>query len=214
MNIHLYYYPFTCAMAPYITLTEAGAKFDVRAVNLQKEEHRSPEFMKINPKHKVPVLVVDGEILTENVAMHLWVSRAFPDAGLLPSEPWEQAQAVSILAWCASGIHPFLSRINLPAKVCDVDETSDSVVRLASETLNECFAIANDLLAGRQYFFDTFTAPDAHFFWCTRRATQLNFDNSSYPNVKAHFERMKNRPSVEKLLAFEKETIERFKRVV
>ena len=93
------------------------------------------------------MLIVDGEILTENVAMHLWISRAFPDAGLLPSEPWEQAQAVSILAWCASGIHPFLSRINLPVKVCDMDETSDSVVRLASETLNECFAIANDLLS-------------------------------------------------------------------
>ena len=49
MNIHLYYYPFTCAMVPYITLTEAGAEFDVRAVNLQKDEHRSPEFIKINP---------------------------------------------------------------------------------------------------------------------------------------------------------------------
>ena len=213
MNIQLYYHPFTCAMAPYITLTEAGAEFEVRTINLRMQEHRSPEFLKINPKHKVPVLIVDGEILTENVAMHLWISRAFPDAGILPSQDWEQAQAVSILAWCSSGIHPFLSRINLPVKVSDVDGTSESVVRLASEALNECFAIADDLLAGSEYFFDNFSAPDAHFFWCTRRATQLNVDPSPYPNVTAHFERMKARPSVQKLLAFEKETIEAFKKM-
>lgn len=213
MKIQLYYHPFTCAMAPYITLTEAGAEFEVRTVNLQKQEHRSPEFIKLNPKHKVPVLNVDGEILTENVAMHLWISRAFPDAGILPSQAWEQAQAVSILAWCSSGIHPFLSRINLPVKVSDVDGTSESVVRLASEALNECFAIADDLLAECEYFFDDFSAPDAHFFWCTRRATQLNVDPSPYPNVTAHFERMKARPSVQKLLAFEKETIEGFKKM-
>ena len=214
MKIQLYYCPFTCAMAPYIILTEAGAEFEVRTINLQKQEHRSPEFIKINPKHKVPVLIVDGEMLTENVAMHLWISRTFPDAGIMPYEPWEQAQAVSILAWCASGIHPFLSRINLPVKVCDVDGTTDSVVRLALETLNECFTIANGLLARHEYFFDSFTAPDAHFFWCTRRAMQLNFDPSPYPNVINHFERLKQRPSVQKLLAFEKETIDAFKKVV
>ena len=213
MKIHLYYYPFTCAMVPYIALTEAGAEFEVLVLNLQKQEHRSPEFIKINPKHKVPVLIVDGERLTENVAIHLWVSRVFPDAGILPSEPWKQAQAVSMLTWFSSGIHPFLSRINIPVKVCDVHGTSDSVVRLALETLNECFAIADKLLAGREYFFDSFTAPDAHFFWCTRRSMQLKVDLSPYSNVISHFERIKVRPSVQKLLAFEKKTIEGFKMV-
>ena len=119
MKIELYYAPITCAMAPFIALTEAGAEFEVHALNFRTNEHLTPEYRKINPKHKVPMLVVDGRRMTENVAIHLWVSRTFPDAKLIPADPWEQAQTVSLLSWCSGGIHPYLSRINNPAKVCD-----------------------------------------------------------------------------------------------
>lgn len=212
MKIELYYAPITCAMAPFITLTEAGAEFEIHALNFRTNDHLSPEYRKINPKHKVPMLVVDGRKLTENVAIHQWISSAFPDANILPADPWEHAQALSLLSWCSGGIHPYLSRINSPAKVCDIDGTADSVVAHASAALHENFALANELLDGRDYFMGDFTAPDAHFFWCTRRFTQFKQDLSAYTNVVAHFERMQTRPSVQKLLAFEKETIEGFKR--
>ena len=75
----------------------------------------------------------------------------------------------------------------------------------ATEALFQNFRISDDLLAGREYFFNHFTAPDAHFFWCRRRATQLGVDISGSPNVAAHFKRMQERPSVKKLLSFEKE---------
>ena len=210
MEIALYYAPNTCALAPYVTLTEAGATFEVRPLNYRKRQNLSPEYLKINPKHKVPALVVDGKILTENVAIHQWVHRTFPDAKILPSNPWNEMQAISLHAWCASGIHPYLSRINNPGKVCDETGAADSVVKLATEFLFEAFRIADDMLAGGEYFFDHFTAPDAHFFWCCRRATQLGVDISGFSNVAAHFNRMQERPSVKKLLASEKEVDETF----
>lgn len=210
MEIALYYAPNTCALAPYITLTEAGAAFEVRPLNFRKRDHFSPEYLKINPKHKVPALVVDGEILTENVAIHQWVHRTFPDAKILPADPWNELKAISLLAWCSSGIHPYLSRVNNPPKVCDAPGASESVIKFATEALFENFQIAGNLLADRKYFFDHFTAPDAHFFWCCRRATQLGVDLSGFPKVVAHFKRMQERPSVKKLLAFEKDVQERF----
>src|SRR5258708_17377333 len=78
MKITLYYGPNTCALAPYVTLTEAGADFEVRPLDFRKRQNFSPEYLKINPKHKVPSLVVDGKILHENVAIHQWVHRTFP----------------------------------------------------------------------------------------------------------------------------------------
>jgi glutathione S-transferase len=103
-----------------------------------------------------------------------------------------------------------LSRINNPQKVCDATATSDSVIKLATEFLFENFKIGDDLLAGREYFFDHFTAPDAHFFWCCRRAGQMGVDISGFPNVAAHFKRMQERPSVKKLLAYDKELNQAF----
>ena len=209
MEITLYYAPDTCALAPYITLTEAGAKFDVRPLNYRKREHFTPEYLKINPKHKVPSLVVDGRVLTENVAIHEWIHRTFPAARLLPADPWDYVQAIALHSWCASGIHPYLSRINNPQKVCD-SAAAGSVVAIATEVLREQFEIGDDRLAGREYFFEHFTAPDAHFFWCCRRAGQLGVDLSGFPNVAAHYRRMQERPSSRKLLAYEKEVSAKF----
>ncbi len=84
------------------------------------------------------------------------------------------------------------------------------MIKFATEALFENFKIGDDLLAGREYFFDHFTAPDAHFFWCCRRATQLKVDISGFANVAAHFKRMQKRPSVKKLVAYEKEVNEGF----
>lgn len=205
MEIQLYYAPITCALAPYITLTEAKAEFEVLPINMRKGQNKTAEYLTLNPKHKVPVLVVDGKPLTENVAIQIWIARNFPEANLLPADPWQELKAISMLSWCSSGIHPYLSRINGPGKVCDVPDTEDSVRRLAAEFVYEALHIAEELLEGREYFFDHFTAPDAHFFWCFRRATQFELDLDGFPNCSAHFERMQTRASVQKLLAFEKE---------
>jgi len=210
MEILLYYAPVTCALAPYITLTEANAGFDVRPLNFRKGQNKAADYLKLNPKHKVPLLVVDGQPLTESTAIQIWIARNFPQAKLLPSDPWQELKAVSLLSWCSSGIHPYLSRINSPPKVCDLPDAAESVCRLAAEQLSEAFQIADGMLAGREYFFDHFTAPDAHFFWCCRRATQFDLDLSGFTNCAAHFERMTGRASVQKLLAYEKEVQDAF----
>lgn len=210
MKLELYYAPFTCALAPYITLTEAQAPFEAKPVNLRKGENRTPQYLAMNPKHQVPVLMIDGQPLTENAAIHTWIHRNFPAAKLLPAAPMDELRALSLMSFCSSGIHPFLARINAPVRVCDAPGAEAAVVRLAREQLFEKYQVVDDLLAGRQFFFDHFTAPDAHFFWCFRRGTQFNLDLSGFKHCMAHYERMQERPSVQKLLAYEKRVIEAF----
>jgi glutathione S-transferase len=210
MQLILYYAPNACSLVPYVTLTEAGASFEVRPLNFRRSEHMTPEYLQLNPKHKVPLLVIDGERLTENVAIQIWIARNFPAAKLLPAEPMQELHAISLLAWCASGIHPFLSRINSPPRVCDLPGSEESVRRLAAQQLFENYKIADNMLTDRQWFFDHFTAVDAHFFWCFRRGTQFNLDLSEFENCMAHFERMQQRPSVRKLLTYEQEVLSTF----
>jgi glutathione S-transferase len=62
------------------------------------------------------------------------------------------------MSWCASGIHPFLARINAPRRVCDPPDADENVRKLAAAQLYENYQIADDWLAGREYFFDQFTA--------------------------------------------------------
>jgi glutathione S-transferase len=211
MRLLLYYAPVTCSLVPYITLTEAGADFEVRPVNLRQSEHTSAQFRAINPKQAVPVLSIDGESLTENVAIQIWIARNFPKARLLPSDPMEEIKAIAFLAWCASGIHPRLTPNFIPQRYCDLPNSEDSVRRCAQKLLLGSYAIAEEMLAdGREWFFNQFTAADAYFFWCFRRGLQFNIDLSMFVRCTAHHHRMVERSSVQKLYWFEKAILAQF----
>jgi glutathione S-transferase len=212
MKLTLYYAPLTCALVPYVTLTEAGAAFDVRNVNTRGGDNHTPEFLAVNPKHKVPVLVIDGEPLTENIAIQIWIAREFPQARLLPAEPWTEIKAISLMAWFASTIHPHLTPNARPQNYCDLPGSEESVKRVGNKLLFEDLALADGLLAGREWFFEHFTAPDAYFFWCFRRAISFKLDVSGFKNCVAHFARVQQRPSVQKVIAYEKQVQEAFAR--
>jgi glutathione S-transferase len=209
MKLELIYAPISCALVPYILLEEAGAEFTVRPKNLQRGEHLKPDFLALNPKHRVPILLRDGEPLTETIAMQLWIARTWPAAKLLPTD---EIAAIELLAWCATTIHPALTPNALPQRYCDLPGSEESVRRCAQKLIHENFAIADKRLAGREWFFDHFTCPDVHFFWCFRRAMIFGVDLASYPNCMAHFERTKARPSTQKLLAYEAEVLAEFKK--
>ena len=214
MTLALYYAPRACSLVPYVTLTEAGAAFEVINVNFGKGQHLSSDYLRLNPKHKVPVLLIDGQPLTENVAIQIWIARAFPAARLLPQDPLQEIQAISLLAWCASGIHPALTPNALPQQFCDLPGSEDSVRRCAQKKLLENYQIADDLLKShdgeRDWFFEHFTAVDAYFFWCFRRGMLFDVEVSRFTHCMAHYRRMTERPSVQRLLAYEARVLAEF----
>jgi glutathione S-transferase len=212
MKLTLYYAPQTCALVPYVTLTEAGAEFEVQPINTRNGGNRTPEFLRINPKHKVPVLVIDGEPLTENIAIQIWINRQFPAAKLLPVDPREEIKAISLMSFCGSGIHPHLTPNARPQNYCDLAGSEESVKRVAKKLLFDDLKIVDDLLAGGEWFFRDFTACDAYFFWCFRRGLSFKLDLSAFRNCVAHFERMHRRASVQKVIAYEKKVQEAFAR--
>ena len=213
MNLRLFYAPITCSMVPYINLEEANARFTVQPVNFKSGEQTKAEFKKLNPKGKVPTLVIDDIALTENVAISAWIAKTFPDARLLPDNFIDEMEALSLLSWFASGIHPFLSPNMVPQRFCSVEGTSENVKECAQNSLANSFAIADQRLSKSDWFFDHFTVTDAYFFWTFLRATRFDFkylDLTQFKNCQAHMARMKERSSVKKLLAFEKQTIASF----
>jgi glutathione S-transferase len=210
MQLTLYCAPRACSLVPFLTLTEAGAPFEVINVNMLSGQHLAPAYVRMNPKHKVPVLVIDGEPLTENVAIQIWIARQFPQARLLPDTPPQEIKAISLLAWCASGIHPALTPNAQPGQFCDLPGSEESVKRCARKKLFESYRIADDLLEGKTWFFDHFTAADAYFFWCFRRGTQFGLDLTGFTNCMAHFDRMQERPSVQRAFDHEARTLAEF----
>ena len=102
MKLTLCYAPQTCATVPFITLTETGTDFEVQNLNSRSGHLKTPEFLRLNPKHKVPVLIIDGAALTENLAIQVWIARQFPAAKLLPADPMAEIRAISLMSFFGS----------------------------------------------------------------------------------------------------------------
>jgi len=209
-KLELFYSPTACSLVSYIALKEAGAPFEVHPINLGKKEHMSEKYLEINPKHRVPILVIDGEPLTENIAIILWIDQNFPNANLLPKDSMQRAQAISILAWCASGIHPALTPNALPQRYCDLPNTAENVKQCAQKLLTEYFSIAENMLRKKTWFFDSFSFADIYFFWCFRRAKQFDIDLNHFINCQSHFKNMLTREYTQELIRFEQDILEKF----
>ena len=82
-------------------------------------------------------------------------------------------------------------------------DTSDDVRALGASAMLDLFALADQQLADRQWFFDHFTCADAYFYWCFRRGVQFHADALKFSHCVDHMNRIDQRPSVQKLLAFE-----------
>jgi len=66
-------------------LEEVGAPYEMKIVNLEKREHKAPEFLAVNPMGKIPAIVHNGTVVTETAAICAYLADAFPRAGLAPA---------------------------------------------------------------------------------------------------------------------------------
>ena len=201
MTITLYHAPGACSTAAYISLLEAGADFDVVLINLAKKEQNSEGYKSLNPKEKVPYLVVNGKGLSENTAIQTWIASAYPKANLLPRDSFEQARAISHMNWFSSGMHPHITRHFRTAKFCAIESAHEDIKAKAKAMFFEQMALVEQELDGRTWFFDNNTACDAYFFWVHDRALREGFNLSEFSNCTRHYEAMQKRPNVQKALA-------------
>ncbi len=88
--------------------------------------------------------------------------------------------------------------------------SAEGVRRVGARLLDEDFAIAEQRLAGRDWFFDHFTTVDTYFYWAFRRARSFKLDLAQFKNCAAHAARVEARPSVQRVLAHEKQVQDTF----
>ena len=103
--ITLYYSPGACSLAPHIVLREAGADFAVARVPVAERANYAPDYLRINPKARVPALAINGFVLTENPAILAVLGRRFPAAELYPEGGEAEARCLEWLAWQSNTVH-------------------------------------------------------------------------------------------------------------
>ena len=194
----LYISPGTCARVVAVALEEAEAPFETELIRFKRGDHRSPTYLALNPKGKVPTLVIDDLVLTENVAIALYLADRFPDAQLLPdrSTASDLATVTADLSYCAATLHPIVTRIRMPQFFAPL-EAAGHVWKAGCEAMAPNFAMIDARLSeGPWWYGESWSTMDAYLQWIFWRVAGADFDVTPYPHLRAHSERMASRPAL------------------
>jgi glutathione S-transferase len=204
--IKLYYSPGACSLAPHIVLEELGIAFESVPISLKDGEQHKADFLRLNPKARVPVLVVDGKVLTENVAILTYLGGGYAQRGLWPKETWKQAEALSLMAWLSSSVHITFAGIARPERYT-ADATAKETVKVQSRiTLLKYFADIEKMLTGKTFAMGgQYTVCDPYLLVFYRwGGARLGLDmKTEFPQWTKHALRVASRPTVKRVFEVE-----------
>jgi glutathione S-transferase len=165
----LYYMPGACSMGIHMVLEEIGKPYDLQKIDGAKQEQYGPEFVKLNPKSKVPTLQKDdGSVLTEFPAIATWLARKNPDKGLLPTDADGEARVLEAMDYVVSTMHAQgFGRMFRPANYAPSEADHDKVKARGKEIMEKGLALMDKALEGKEYVAGKFSIADAALFYIT-----------------------------------------------
>lgn len=198
-----YYAPKTVSFATHIALEEANAEYEPRRLNFLETEQRSEEYLKINPKGRVPALVTDRGIITETPALLTYIAQAYPAAKLAPlDDPFEFAKLQEFNCYLCSTVHVAHAHKMRGSRWVEDDDNAakEAMTAKVPQTMTECFTlIENEMFVGPWVLGEEYSISDIYLFTISRWLASDKVDINNFPKVVEHSRRVAARAAVQKL---------------
>jgi glutathione S-transferase len=193
-TMKLYGFPPTRSLRVLWMLRELGIDFDFVDVSLMTGENRGPEFLALNPAAKVPVLVDGDFVLTESVAIVLYLAEKYADKGLLPAELEARAQVHRWLLFTATELEQPLWRIARHTTLYPKEKRLPGEVPIARQDFQDMAVVMEEHMAGREFLVsDRVTVADFVAAYTLDWANEIHLLDSS-PRLRDYMTRMYTRP--------------------
>jgi glutathione S-transferase len=201
----LHHAPHTCALAVHIALEDAGAAYDLVRVDLAAGQQRSPAYLAVNPKGRVPTLVTDRGVLTETPAILAYIAASHPEARLAPlDDPFAFAQVQAFNSYLCSTVHVAHAHRMRGHRWVDDAAAIAAMQRKVPESVGACFdLIEREMFVGPWVTGATYTICDPYLFTLAQWWEADGVDAARFPRLADHRRRMAARPAVVRAIAME-----------
>ena len=195
----LYGGPFTRALVTEMVMLEGDIAYELRPVDILNNEHRSPEFLKINPAGWVPALITpEGERLYETPAINLYLAERHELTHLAPAVgDADRGQFLSGLHFLAGDLEPVMKRVFYAHRFVVRSQDTEAMKQMALDTALERLRVIEDRLAGDGPYFlgERFSLIDLTLAYWTN-FLEAGGLLEAFPAVRACSERVRARPKV------------------
>ena len=198
-----YYAKGTCALASHLALEYANAPYETVRLDFGAQQQRSPEYLKVNPKGRVPALVTDRGVITETPAILQYIAQAFPKAGLAPlDDPFLLAKVNEINSYLCSTVHPAHAHKGRGHRWADDEQAWESMKKKVPQNMADCYTLIEEgMLKGPWVLGERFSISDLYLYTVSRWLESDGVDVNRFPKVADHKRRLDAAPQVKKVLA-------------
>ncbi|WP_299788935.1 glutathione S-transferase N-terminal domain-containing protein [Ramlibacter sp.] len=206
----LYFAPGACSFVPHSLLESAGAEFEPVMVKLHKGEQNEPAYRAINPRGQVPVLVDEGETITQIVAIVQYLDAKFPQQQWLPRELKPRTRVLETLAWMNNTVHPTFTHVFMPFKYAQTAAAQAELKVFNAGTyellLGDIEVMAQQVADAGQAFLggERFGPLDAYALTLLRWGGFAQIDPTGFPRLWAHVQKVAQLPGVARAIERER----------
>lgn len=199
----LYYSPGACSMAVHVILNEIGASVQLENTSIKENKNRSQEFLKLNPRGQIPVLIEGSHVMREGGAMIVYLCDKHKSQ-LLPREGLPRAEALEWLMFCNATLHPAYSRAFWLVKKAGEIQGKDQMMKMAADWINKLWEEVEQRLSTRAYLCgDAPTAADILLTVIANWSGNVPQPITIGPKTRALFGKIVQRSSYQKALQAE-----------
>lgn len=201
----LFYSPGACSLAPHVVLEELELEFELRPVLIAEAEHLSEEYLKINPRARVPALIAEDRVVTEVPAILTYLGSLKRDSGLLPPDgSLELARTCELAAWLGSTLHIDYAQLWRPERFLPEGADPTVLVDHARELIRRHSGEVDRWIEGPWLLGDSYSIADAYLLPFYRWGNRIGLSMAEeYPRWAEWTKRMLDRPAVARAIATE-----------
>ena len=203
MSLTFYYAPMSTAGITDLVLEELGVPVERIKIDIRAGGTRTPEFLRLNPNGKVPLIVHDGTPIWEAAAITMYLGEVFGvEKGLYPPPGTQRGEAMKWIVWanvtCVDAVYRLLRNTSewTPAEQHNAKAADAAKVDIAN-----CLRILNEALSGRQFLIGAYTLADTHVNSLISWLRHLQMDFAPYASLNAWSERCTARPAHARAMA-------------
>jgi glutathione S-transferase len=204
MAARLWWLPGAASLAVHMLLEETGVPYELRLRPGEPDDPPPAELLAVNPEGRVPVLELDGQVLTESAAICLHLADLRPAAGLAPAPGTpERAELYRRMAFFTNTVQETTLRFFYPWRYVAAGAPDEAVRTRAIERLDVHYDRLDAELDGPFVLGERLSVADHYLFMLVRWGRRLPRPAWDRPRIAAHWLRMAERPAVARVLADE-----------
>ena len=197
----LFYSPGACSFAPHIVLEEIGKPYEIELVSTMDGSTQNEEYLNLNPKGRVPLLIYEKETITEASAILSYLALTNPESNLIDTTPLQLTRTIEWMNWLATIHTQVIAQNWRPERFTDEDSAYQGIQNKGMEGLTETSKQINSKLENKTWAVgEQYSVADPYLLVFFRWGNRLGLNMREYQHWTRHAEGMEKRTAVQSVL--------------